>query len=117
MNPDDALVFIGPPADPTMLAVTYFGFRHYLPLDPKVTALLQSAATPAALAQLAACPQIWVVQLDHAPLTNQILPGFTPAESGTIPYFLTISRGNLVRPVSPAPSHVHDGLSLSTMPP
>jgi uncharacterized membrane protein len=117
LNPDDALVFIGSPADSTMLAVTYFGFRHYLPHDPKATALLQSPATTDVLTQLSTCHQIWVVQLDHTPPTNQILPGFTSAESGSLPYFLTISRGNLAPPQSTAPSHVHDGLSLSTMPP
>ena len=59
MSADDALVFIGPSNDSATLSVVYFGFRHYLPLEAKATAILESPATTGTLAQLAACRQIW----------------------------------------------------------
>ena len=98
LQPHDAIVFIGPPKEDVGLALTYNGIRHYLPAnEPSTVALLQNRATADQLAQLSACPQIWVVWIvPQSRSLDSILPGFVSLEPpGHVPYFIDLYRGRI----------------------
>ena len=100
----DALVFVGPPNDELWTAVSFSGFRHYLPHDPPLVAILQDRADDALLKRLALCRTVWVVSRPLTDPLQRFLPGYEIQEEGEVPEFVAVLRGVVRRPTTaPAP--------------